>query len=204
MPYIYKITNIINEKVYIGKTINPIEHRWREHCSEYNKNKNEKRPLYNAMKKYGVENFKIEEIEKCSLHELNERERYWIGFFGSFKNGYNAILGGDGRPYVDYDLIYKLYQETKNVKKVKELTGHDTETISKILDSFGITQKQRKLNANISISKPVAKYDLKTGEILRIYVSAIEAEKEHGNTKHINDVCKGKRKSCKGFGWKYI
>ena len=204
MPYIYKITNLINNKIYIGKTMNSIAHRWREHCNEYNKDRSEHRPLYNAIKKYGVDNFKIEEVEACSIDELNERECYWIEFFGSFKNGYNATTGGDGRAYVDCELVYKLYQEVKNIRKVKELTGHDVETISKILNSYGITQEQRKINANAVLAKPVAKYDLKTGEILKVYSSAVEAEKEHGNTKHINDVCKGKRKSCKGFGWKYI
>ena len=63
MPYIYKITNNINGKVYIGKTNYTIEKRWKEHCHDYKKLSFQKRPLYRAMAKYGPENFSIEEIE---------------------------------------------------------------------------------------------------------------------------------------------
>ena len=76
MAYIYKITNLINNKIYIGKTNRTIEERFKEHCNEYKKERSEKRPLYNAMNKYGIENFKIEQIEECSLEESSDRESY--------------------------------------------------------------------------------------------------------------------------------
>lgn len=63
------------------------------------------------MRKYGAENFTIEEIEKTDNPE--DRERYWIEYFSSFKNGYNATIGGDGRPYIDYDLVVATYKELK-------------------------------------------------------------------------------------------
>jgi group I intron endonuclease len=204
MPYIYKITNKINNKVYIGKTINSIETRWKEHCNDFQKKRCEKRPLYEAMKKYGVENFRIEEVESCDIEVLNERETFWIEFFGSFKNGYNATRGGDGKVYADYDLIYKLYQQFGTIHKVSALTGYSKETIASALECNGVDKQTRQENATKAISKPVAKYDLKTGEIIKIYPSAAEAERDNGNTKHINEVCKGKRKSCKGFGWRYV
>jgi hypothetical protein len=204
MPYIYKITNVINNKIYIGKTLSSIEERWKEHCRDSVKPRVEKRPLYEAMNKYGKENFSIELVEECEEYNINEREIFWIEYYGSFKHGYNATKGGDGRAYIDYELVYRIYQEVGTVQKVKELTGHSLDTISKILEIYGIDKQQRILNGNKAISKPVAQYDLTTGEIIKVYPSAIEAEKEHGNTKHINDVCKGKRKSCKGYGWKYI
>ena len=55
MAYIYKITNDINDKIYIGKTNFSIEKRFQEHCKDAFRKRNEKRPLYNAMKKYGIE-----------------------------------------------------------------------------------------------------------------------------------------------------
>ena len=58
--YIYKITNLINQKAYIGKTTSTIEKRWKEHCQDYKRRQYEKRPLYDAMNKYGIENFSIE------------------------------------------------------------------------------------------------------------------------------------------------
>ena len=75
MPYIYKIINDINNKIYIGKTTGTVEKRFQEHIKDskkYYKN----RPLYNAMNKYGIEHFKIEPIEKCNLDILSEREKY--------------------------------------------------------------------------------------------------------------------------------
>lgn len=70
--------------------------------------KKEKRPLYNAMNKYGIEHFLIEEIEECDYNVVNDREKYWIEYYSSFKYGYNATPGGDGVPYLDYDLIISL------------------------------------------------------------------------------------------------
>ena len=107
MPYIYKITNSINGKIYIGKTLQSIEERWKEHCRDCTKSRVEKRPLYEAMNKYGKENFSIELVEECEESVLNEREVFWIEYYGSFKNGYNATIGGDGRPYIDYEMIFK-------------------------------------------------------------------------------------------------
>jgi hypothetical protein len=53
--------------------------------------------LYDAINKYGSENFSIEEVEECSPEVLNDREVYWIEQYGSFKNGYNATRGGEGK-----------------------------------------------------------------------------------------------------------
>ena len=52
------------------------------------------------------------EIEETDNPE--EREKYWIEYYGSFKNGYNATVGGDGKPYIDYDLVVATYRELKN------------------------------------------------------------------------------------------
>ena len=66
MAFIYKITNDINAKVYIGKTLGRIKKRWKEHLKDCKRRKNENRPLYTAMRKYGTEHFKITLIEECS------------------------------------------------------------------------------------------------------------------------------------------
>ena len=60
------------------------------------------------MNKYGIENFIIEEIEEVDVKELSIREIYWIEYYNSYKNGYNATLGGDGKILYDYDLIAEL------------------------------------------------------------------------------------------------
>ena len=202
MAYIYQITNDINEKIYIGKTESSIENRFKEHCNDAFRERNEKRPLYAAMRKYGIEHFHIKLIEETNDPE--EREKYWIEKLGSFKYGYNATIGGDGKRYADYDLIYSLYNQGNNYKQIHEITHYDDHTIKVALDNHGITPQERDIRRIQTLYKPVAMVDIKTNKILKIYPSITEAEKENGNTHHIADVCKGTRKSCKGYFWKYI
>ena len=104
MYYIYKITCIPNNKIYIGYTGNTIEIRWKQHLdSAFHKNKSDYNALFKrAIRKYGKENFKKEEIEQCeTLEEAKEREVHWINFYHSYafeENGwgYNSTRGGDG------------------------------------------------------------------------------------------------------------
>ena len=67
MAYIYKITNLINSKIYIGQTIRSINVRWNQHKSESFNNHGHgyNYHLHNAIRKYGSDNFKIEIIEQC-------------------------------------------------------------------------------------------------------------------------------------------
>ena len=197
MPYIYKIVNDINQKIYIGKTYYSIEKRWKEHCKDAYRPQVEKRPLYDAMRKYGVEHFHIELVEETDNPE--ERERHWIEYYGSFKDGYNATLGGDGRPYLDHNLIIKTYQEIGSAIQVANILNISKDWVYKILHSYGIDSSVCK-----TYWRAVAKIDVKTDKIIEVYPSIAEAERANGNTRHIAEVCKGKRKTCKGFKWKYI
>lgn len=93
---IYKITNLINGKCYIGQSTY-IPKRWKNHLISVN-NPNSKEyyyPLYQAMRKYGSNNFKFEIIENCLPKELNEKEQYWILYYNSYKEGYNQNEGGN-------------------------------------------------------------------------------------------------------------
>ena len=213
MAYIYKISNNINNKVYIGKTISTIENRWAQHKYDYKNRSGEKRPLYEAMKKYGIEYFYIEQIEECPTELVEEREKYWIKYYNSYigfpnSRGYNATLGGDGTLRANRALVFELWQNNNTRTQIKNITKYDLATITNILKEFGISDeamKQRKIeSAKRANSQKVAKIDLNTGEILHIYNSIAEANKDVGASGHITSVCKGKRKSCKGFGWKYI
>ena len=91
---IYKITNNINNKCYIGQSIH-IEHRWEEHKSKYNWERENTKPLYLAFQKYGLENFTFEVIEECEVEQLNIKEQYWINFYNSYEDGYNLTTGGE-------------------------------------------------------------------------------------------------------------
>lgn len=96
MGYIYKILNLSNNKVYIGKTTKPLEDRFNQHlkCAKNHVN----RYLYDAMNKYGYDKFKICLIEECMDEDLNEREKYYISMYKSNQKdfGYNMTVGGDG------------------------------------------------------------------------------------------------------------
>jgi group I intron endonuclease len=94
MAYIYKITNLKNNKIYIGFTINEIEVRLRNHIRASRQNKERHTYLHSAIRKYGEKFFIVEEIESGDDKKLlNEREKYWIGYF---KPDYNLTKGGDG------------------------------------------------------------------------------------------------------------
>lgn len=100
---VYKIKNLINGKVYIGQTIHQLCVRWKGHRNDINRFDF---ALQRAMRKYGVENFEIIEIDKCEdQNTLNIRECFWINHYDSLvPNGYNIREGGaDG----------KLSEETK-------------------------------------------------------------------------------------------
>ena len=105
MQGIYKITNNINGKSYIGKSSN-INRRWLTHRSlDYGRSPD--KTLYKAFVKYGLNNFSFEIIEEMTLKDYenfsDERENYWINYFNTFQDGYNDTLGGDGgRTCEDY------------------------------------------------------------------------------------------------------
>ena len=203
MAYIYKIINDINGKIYIGKTYNSIEKRFKEHCADRLKGKCEQRPLYSAMNKYGVEHFHIELLEETDNPE--EREKYWIEYYGSFKSGYNATIGGDGRPYVDKDIIISLWKEGKIIKEIHNITGYDIKTIRKYLLLNNISEQEIISKGYAYQGKTVAKIDKNTDEILEVFNTSGEAGKSIGKTgQHIREVCLGKRKSAYGYKWKYI
>lgn len=208
MAYIYKITNLINQRSYIGKTENTIKQRFRMHCQDACKAQNQHRPLYRAMRKYGLKNFVIEEIEQTD--EPNEREQYWIAYYGTYKNGYNATPGGDGRSYIDREAVVQAYKEVKCVKEVAKMLHIDYCTASTILKNCHV---QIKSSADMSIERcslPVDMLDL-DGNIVKEFRSVTDAGRYMENNdlcgslphRHISDVCRGKRKTAYGYRWRY-
>ena len=215
MSYIYKITNNINGKIYIGKTMRSIKQRWKEHLANIKKEECKNRPLYRAINKYGVENFSIEEIEECSDIILSDREKYWIEYYNSFKNGYNATKGGDGSPYIDRKLVIETYKQIQNCKKTAEILNIHIDSVYKILKSNNIERKSSQEISKECGGKPVYMLDKKNLRILKVFASMKEAakyiqEQTNNNTdlrgmaSHIREVCQGKRKTAYGYSWKFL
>lgn len=93
MVGIYKITNKINNKVYIGQSVD-IKRRWYEHKARaFDPNNNcYDKPLYRSFRKHGLDNFLFEVIQECSVEEMNELETQYIHQFNSLvPNGYNLL-----------------------------------------------------------------------------------------------------------------
>ena len=219
MSKIYKISNDINDKVYIGKTESSLEKRFREHCNDAFRQCEERRPLYNAMKKYGIEHFTIELIEECSYENADSREQYWIEFYNTYYDGYNATLGGDGKLTIDRNELLSLWREGKSIRDIATLTSHDEGWVSKILQSLGVPKEKilekAKKRVKEICSKTVLMLDKNTEEVLLCFDSTRDAARylietkslnlcsEGGYSAHISEVCRGMRKTCLGYKWRY-
>ena len=90
---IYKLTNLKNQKVYIGQAAN-LADRWKDHIKAGLGIDTPNNMLYTAMMKDGVENFTFEVLEECERGSLNDREKYYIDFYRAQEHGYNMTRGG--------------------------------------------------------------------------------------------------------------
>ena len=208
MPYIYKITNLINGKIYIGKTsLSSVQKRMKEHINDSYKHRQEKRPLYDAFNKYGIENFKIEAIEQVENdNKASEREIYWINklrTYIGFKDcmGYNATLGGDSRRLYDYKQLSKAYLKLGTIKAVCRKYNCDDLTVRNACREYGI-------NIKIAPNKKKIKRINKTGEI-KIYNSVTDAAKDFPD-KSIESARKNisrglnHNQNAYGYTWEFI
>ena len=208
MAYIYKIINNINQKIYIGKTSSTIEKRFKEHCNDSKKERCEKRPLYDAMNKYGIENFTVEKVEEVENDEIaSEREIYWINKLRTYIgfndcNGYNATLGGDSKRIYDYQIIAKKYLELKNQKETAKYFQCDVETVKKACQENNIEIISSQQIAKDAQKKCVKMYDLENNFIQEFETLKDAAiwviENKLTTSNKIDGVRSSIRKACNG------
>lgn len=207
---VYKITNDVNNKVYIGVTRFSLRKRWNEHLSDARRDDRCNRPLYKAINKYGAEKFHISIIEKCNDDVLFEREKFWIEKYGSYLDGYNATYGGQGKQCVDYDIIIHTYMRCNQVNETAKILGVDPYTVRKALRENGI-------KITSSSDTFVKKHGLKVkmfsmdGQFIKAFPSSHHAARyvlDGKNVKsydsaahHIADVCRGIRNSAYNHKW---
>lgn len=140
--WIYKITNIQNNKVYIGQSIRPIQERFERHMNDGLNNILDTH-FARAIRKYGKDSFKIEEIDSSTTQdELNKKEQYWIRYYNSVSTGYNET-----------DAVYKCGGNTYKSKSEEDL--------QEIKNKIRLT-KLGGLNPN---AKKVKMTDIELGEI---------------------------------------
>ncbi len=210
MGYIYKITNGVNGKMYIGQTSTSIAQRWYEHkytAHYFNSNRCQDH-LYCAMRKYGIDNFAIETVEEVDDSRLDEREQYWIAFYDTCNSGYNMTLGGSGGHTIDHDLINTLWNQGFCVKEISEKVPCADSTAVAVLKSNPSysTEESRARGfefAARSIAHSVSQYDL-DGKFIRTYPSIQDAADACGLiTSNISSVCRGISLSVGRYQWRY-
>lgn len=130
MAYIYKITNKLNGKIYVGQTVSKLEARFKRHVVD---SKRMGCALHIAIQRHGAHNFDIVELEQCPREHLNEREVFWISSLDSRRKsvGYNMTSGGNGgdmsqQPKYQAAMSNRDYRGSKNPNygKLGELSGN--------------------------------------------------------------------------------
>lgn len=146
---IYKITNKINGKVYIGQTIRTVEERWKAHYYECVNQKLNTR-LGRAIRKYGFVNFRIEVIEKTD--DLDKREIFYISKYRSCgKNGYNIKIGGSGGPHAQ-STKNKIAKSNKKRVRTDEMRTHMSLAIKKWHKERGYVPRSEEFKKKISLA----------------------------------------------------
>lgn len=146
--FIYKIENLVNNKVYIGQTVHTINFRYKGHLR--NAENKKCHPLYNSMNKYGIDNFELMKIEQCiSIEELNNKEIFWIDYFKSQDRefGYNLDSGGKNGKHCK-ETVLKMKKNT--IKQFEN--GMPKETKRKI----GLSTKGKKHSKETKLKMSIA------------------------------------------------
>jgi group I intron endonuclease len=187
---IYKITNKITGKVYIGQTTREASARFKDHCRD----KRQTRYLSNAIFKYGKSNFVFEEIcSAVSIETLNELETYFITLFNTLSpNGYNLTLGGHERRQIS--------EETRERHR-KAVVGQPRKKGFKHDLAFKILHSKLKGGTGC----PILAEELSSGR-KTVYTTLSETEQYGFDKEMVRLVCKGAygRKTHKGYTFKFM
>lgn len=142
MTRIYLITNTVNGKRYVGKTKYTVAHRFSQHCSRDDYNTY----LHNAIRKYGKDKFRVEEICCCSDDHWRELETFYIKFYHTHhtEGGYNLTWGGDDNPMDDADIVAKHRQIMSDPEMIKKTRVPFDEW------NYGNSEKRQEFNKRTS------------------------------------------------------
>lgn len=208
---IYKVTNLLSNKVYIGQTTN-FHQRKLDHFKITALNQHPLN-LHSEMALIGKENFSMVLIEECSRDELDEKERYWTDLYRSEHEMYNIVSGNPS--YSEYNSEI----QSKKFTEMNKTNWEDPEYRLRASKRLSELQKKRLQNPEYlaekskqlkkytdKIKKKVAQYDL-DGNLVKIYDGVRIAERDTGiGGSRISAVANHKkyRKSAGGYRWEYI
>ena len=209
MGYIYKIRNRIDNKIYVGQTIQDVEARWKDHL----KKGSNCRYLKSAINKYGLDNFEFKLVCITFDNQLDDMEIKYIEQYNSLvPNGYNLRLGGNSGRH-NAETKQKISETLKNRYKnglipPRSQLGipHSEITKKKISESLkGHKLSQESINKWIISRRKnkIIQFDIH-GNRLNSFDSCKEAGEYIGaSLSSICSCCNGKTKTAKGFVWKY-
>lgn len=219
---IYKVTNLINQKIYIGQTAKGLEERRYMHEYESKKEKTTK-IFHKAIKKYGKENFSWEIIDTAlSKEELIQKEIDWIRRCNTYigfdnHNGYNMTTGGEGGGYAHTEETKKLLSEMKKgifgVDHPMYGRHHTDDTKDKMRNAHKGIKKTIQHRENMSKGRIGIIANSKSVVQLSsdgVYIATFSSAKEAKDALHVKDAscitrcCKGERKTAYGFKWMYL
>lgn len=179
---IYLIRNNVNNKVYIGQSVD-IKRRIGEHLRSAQPEKYSKKserdtntPIHKAMQKYGIENFEVQILEKCSRETLNDKEIYWIQIFDStnYNKGYNITSGGQNNFALKGEKHSQAKLTQNDVNSIINLLKTSNLSFSEIAQQFSIsTSTICMINTGKTWKNNQLKYPI------RITNSGLKGEKNH-------------------------
>lgn len=205
---IYKITNLINEKIYIGSAAGKrgIVDRWYQHKSQLKNKRHYNQFLQNTYNKYGVDCFKYEIIEECLPEKCLEREQFYLDKYKSFDAnfGYNLCKKAGntlGRKHSEQTKlkISRNRQYSAPVNKGVRMGEEFRSNVSNAQKNSEACRKHvQKLNKNKR--RPVVGVHLLTKEIIRLSYAGADLRFINSG---IQQCCAGKFPSYKGYKWSY-
>ena len=205
---VYKLTNTITGKFYIGSTVN-YHSRMKYHRYSYRKNAN--RDLGGDIEKYGWDAFRAEIVEVCTRENVRDRERFYIEALNAVEAGYNQT---EATKYSDHMRAFNEKMWKNEDYRAKRSEQSREVQRRRLSDPSYLAQKSAELKAYTdTLKKPVGMYS-KQGELLQTFAGVREAERwliNAGKTQSknasttISDCCKGGRhKTVYGYIWKYL
>lgn len=218
---IYKITNLINNKCYIGQSKH-VSRRIQEHISSAHRvtAQDYNYPIHCAFRKYGLDNFDFELLE--STTDLNIREQYYVNLFDSRKNGYNQTDGG-------YQSIRQIKLTKDDVIRIIEQLKTTLKPLTQIAEEFDISADfVSDINFGNSWFDETINYPVRSAELTKLcksycvnqsyveqldksfnLISVFKSANDAGTklairVDHITETINGKRKSAGGFYWRKV
>lgn len=213
---VYKITNNVNGKVYIGQSIN-IKNRWKDHVYALNRGDSNCTLLQRAWNKYKQNSFSFEILELCLENELDNVEIKYINLYDAINNGYNIEPGGNENKHLSGKTKQKISNAAKErlsdpAKNPMYDKHHTDETKAKISASKKgklLSEETKKKLSEVRMGHPGYNKNLipvYCVELDKIFICASEAAKILGiNGTNILPCCRHDygRKTCGGYHWEF-